>query len=293
MINLFVADGRLGNQLFQINAIRGFRQGHVWLAGYDQASHIMNKSVLRGLHFISGIVGRVLTSAVVRNGLRNSTSILGVFGIKVVSGKSADGRAHLDNIIIGKISRKTWPLMCIYTDFTMVSACSFQRQTDCHKDTYIKRSLLDQATEWFRIRGIDPRDCCFVHVRRGDYENWPSKEQNAILPDTWYLKGIEKVRERSRRNNLSILVSSDSEISLNDYGADFRIEEGYEKTFAILSLCRYGVLSPSTFSLSAALHGYIHKDEGIFIAPEKWGGHKGLEWYPERSKIEFSELVYV
>ena len=226
--------------------------------------------------------------------VRNRTRLEKV-GIRVISGRGLSTKEQLEKIVNAIQCNDIKRILGIYVymDFTMLGSDSYQRVQVTHKDNYIREDLRLAASMWFKKRKLRAEECCFLHVRRGDYKSWPSEEMNALLPTSFYIDAIRYIRDHSRVRGLKVLLSSDGQVCLRDYGGDYLIEESPDLTFAILSVCSYGVLSPSTFSLAATFHGLATKSGGLFIAPMYWGGYNGDVWYPDKDSIYFKEMLYL
>ena len=295
LVNLFVADGRLGNQLFQLNFIRTLESSNVWLCGYDESIKVINDDRLAGLHILNRWISRLIFCDRGRRLLSGWKPWLERVGIRILSGRGLSAKAQLEKITYAIQYNRERRLLgaVVYLNFTMLGADSYQGVVATHKDNYIREDLRHAAEMWFRKRGLLGEECCFVHVRRGDYACWPSEDMNALLPIRFYRDAIKCIRERTRERNLKILLASDTSLSLESYGGDFAVDENPSLTFAILSLCHHGVMSASTFSLAASFHEYEKKKEGVFMAPMYWGGYNGDVWYPEKDAIYFKEIDYL
>ena len=295
LVNLFIADGRLGNQLFQLNWIRASGLTNIWVSGYKESIGIFTPQALEHVCGVNHRLARVLGSKRFKSFIRTMKPALSLFGIDVISGRGLSTEEQLRQIssMVNANKDKMGLRIIIYMELTMLGSDTFQKARMSHKENYIDREYSSAALRWFKERELEPKDCCFVHVRQGDYRSWPSAEVNAILPVSYYRDAIRLMKQWVSQDSLRILVSSDESVSLDRYGGDYLIHEGAGLTFAVLSMCRHGVLSPSTFSLAAAFHDYEAKEKSIFIAPMYWGGHKAEEWYPDRNAIWFSEITYI
>lgn len=294
-VNLFIADGRLGNQLFQLNCIRALGLRNVWLSGYEESISVIGPDKLVRLRVVSRWAARLISSRKFKELLIKRRVQLERIGIRVLSGRGLSTREQLEEIVgdLNDHGLNRMTRIIIYLEFTMLGSNSYQRVQETHKEDYIRDDLRVAADMWFQKRGLKAEECCFLHVRRGDYKCWPSKEMNAILPTSFYRCAVRYIRDRSRVRGLKVLVASDDQVYLRDYDGDYLIEESARVTFAILSMCRHGILSPSTFSLAATFHDQERKAEGLFIAPMFWGGYNGDQWYPEKDSIYFDEILYL
>ena len=295
IVNLFIADGRLGNQLFQLNCIRALGIKNIWLSGYEQSVSVVDPEMLAGIHYVNQYLAKLVSSKRFRSLLYICKAGLEAIGIKVISGKGLSAEAQLDELVyeVENDKGKEVTKAAIYMDLTMLGSDSYQAALTTHKEEYIRDELKYKAKMWFKERGLRQSECCFVHIRRSDYRSWPSESMNAILPIDYYRDAVKYIKRRSRVRDLKIIIASDEQVSLTTYGGNYLIDERPSMTFTILSMCYHGVMSPSTFSLAATLHGYERKSGGIFIAPMYWGGYKGDVWYPDKGSICFKEILYL
>jgi hypothetical protein len=126
----------------------------------------------------------------------------------------------------------------------------------------------------------------FLHVRRGDYLSFPTREAPAVLSADWVLAALAELRKAVPRA-IVFACSDDQEWVRSLLGeADDIVYCGRGEVgdLAVMALCIGGVLSASSFSWCAAFlaHGALAKRgrTGVFIGPRYWVGHRRREWYP-------------
>ncbi len=133
---------------------------------------------------------------------------------------------------------------------------------------------------------------CFVHVRRGDYVDFPSPEHSAVLPHDWYLAQMIALREEL--GNMKFAIFSDEPQWAREHLASLPDVEVMElsprDSFAMMSTSQAGILSPSTFSWWAAYFA-SRNSPGPFIAPYLWTGWRSGHWDPHE-KIAASFLRF-
>ena len=157
----------------------------------------------------------------------------------------------------------------------------------------IKQKFLIPAQK--KLQAIAPgRTSIFVHVRRGDYLGWPNKKQPAVLPASYYLKSIDVIN--SKINDPFFIFLSDDYWYVKDifsHLANSYVSEGTTlEDFAIMSLCKGGILSASTFAWWGSY--FAHKNYGgIFLAPKYWAGHRNKEWCPKHIRADFLSYLDV
>jgi hypothetical protein len=135
----------------------------------------------------------------------------------------------------------------------------------------------------------------FVHVRRSDYLSWPSKDNPAVLPASYYKKCIELIR--SKISNPFFIFTSDDPFYVEDIFGD--VDSSYIsrsssiEDFVLMSHCHGGILSASSFSWWAAYFSNLRNIDSTFLAPNHWGGHRLRSWYPPHVKSSFLQYVDV
>lgn len=146
----------------------------------------------------------------------------------------------------------------------------------------IRACWRQQAEAWFVQRRLDPQQCCFVHVRRGDYCHYPSTDEPGVLPRRFFLEMMEKMA--AEHGAADFVVASDDwpwvRDALPELPADQLVAEGVELTLAVMASCGAGILSPSTFGWAAALFAGSTEQPQRFVAPQHWVGFRRGEWYP-------------
>ncbi len=276
---VMVESGGLGNQLFQYSAIveSSTPREKVLLFGFDQLKetfdlptdpyfvHIQTNP-LRHLHSLSYTRLKRLLNWVPL--------------VQFAGGESAV-----------EISRSERGLI------TLVEPSWFQTSTILDlkmlKKMTIKRSILECSQGLMNQVQATAATSIALHVRAGDYRTWPSVEYPALLPATWYREQVNLIR--GDIPNLTVIALGDEPNYVDEVIKDIDnsvnvsglMNENYQTDFGILSLCKYAVISASTFSLWAR---YFAKEKipGVLtIGPEYWAGHRKGSWYPESLRVEF------
>lgn len=84
----------------------------------------------------------------------------------------------------------------------------------------------------------------FIHIRRGDYIKWPSREYPAVLPLEYYKKGINKIQ--SMYPDAFFIFCSDDIYYVQDIFSNMPnsfISNGtLSEDFALMSLCDGGTI---------------------------------------------------
>lgn len=278
--------GRLGNQLFQYTVLKKeYPRERILLVGFDdlyEACELSGVSV-----FTKSIFRRKIFFNFFKN------LLIGLQKIRLISSleESFFGaeyelllkRGLVSNIVI---VRNSFFQHKKYTSYLPVNVD-------------IKLEYIDQAKLLLNQVSADSpsREHVFIHVRRGDYVVWPNWDHPAVLPASWYFDVMKYFK--NKLSNPIFLILTDDQAYVRDVflgASDVQlIATGNQYIdFAFMSLCKYGVLSASTFSWWAA--NFSRKrlsvfSEFEFVAPNYWVGHSCCEWSPPHFQTEW--LTYL
>lgn len=280
---IFFENGRVGNQLFQYCALRKLQKnGALYLVGMKSLKSMFDSVDSAGATSLEKIFERLIS----------------LMGIKVVGGGLAK-RLRLIGFIKAQSGLPEPKIVLKKGLFRNVFFCDtsfFQSEESVGESIagklQLKPQLLMQATNVFMTFPKDRTETFFVHIRRGDYICWPSKDAPAVLPSKWYLKQMDQIRSEYVRP-FFVVVSDDGpyvDEMFASYDDVYISHESEEVDFALMSLCDGGgILSASSFSWWAA---YFARRNGArhFIAPQYWAGHRQGDWVP--INIKTSWLTY-
>ncbi len=160
----------------------------------------------------------------------------------------------------------------------------------------LKPDLRERATRWLHARDIriDRDLIVFIHVRRGDYLHWPSKDYPAVMDLAWYRRAMGMIKDKVR-NPVFILMSDDQNY-LHDVFEEsetlFISNNTAELDLAIMAECKGGILSASSFAWWGAFYAQpTRKRDAYFIAPKYWCGYRAKEWYPAGFRTDW--ITYI
>lgn len=164
----------------------------------------------------------------------------------------------------------------------------FQHQNAiCNIESFprLNQSVIDSAHEWLRSNEIKQHSShlIFLHVRRGDYLNWPSRNFPAVLDAAWYKRSIEFMRQLY--DSPKFILMGDDYFYMHDvFGGydDIAIScNTLEVDMALMSLCNSGILSASSFGWWGAFFARVRQhQDAVFLAPRYWAGHRIGKWLP-------------
>ena len=174
-------------------------------------------------------------------------------------------------------------------DIYLLKPSYFQHQTMLEKlDPSFRLSDIHscRASCWLKEKNIKLNDenLVFLHVRRGDYLTWPSREYPAVLDKRWYTKAMDQMREKVK-NPTFLLLTDDPYYAEDCFGdqPDILVSENDQLVdLALMSLCQHGILSASSYAWWGAWFSKARRHEsGIYIAPKYWAGHRNADWVPD------------
>lgn len=151
-----------------------------------------------------------------------------------------------------------------------------------------------RAADEYLARNCPPGTVpAFVHVRRGDYIHHAfGREGNLALPTAYYEAAIAHIRGRIA-NPFFVFVTDDVawvNSQFQDVLPRSVTSSDTCSDWAVLARCRAGVLSNSTFSLSAALH---MADPALLVGPRFWMGFRQAQWNPMGIELDDPRLAYI
>jgi hypothetical protein len=277
----FRESGRLGNQIFQYAALKTLCQNEekLVLLGFEEFQKAFE-----------GIDARIINSS--------SSKLEKLFYLHILELLSK-------NALLNKIHESDHSNSpgIIYNsgllkDFTFVQTSYFQSEalfrTDIVTSLSINHKLLSTAKALLSslLKGRTP---VFVHIRRGDYIHWPSEKHPAILPATYYEKCIQIIQTKIA--NAFFIFTSDDPFYVKDvFGSMENSYISYSSSledFALMTQCKSGILSASSFSWWAAYFSNQQHPNSIFLAPKYWAGHRSERWLPAFIKSVFLNYIDV
>ena len=272
---LFFESGRLGNQLFQYSGLRqSFPEEHLIFIGCsdldalietDDVAFIRKDPILRWLHI--GLFARFMT-------VLSRWRIIGC--IREVQNESS----YSVSVRIGFM--RGIPLLqpAYFQHSSVVKSISGA--------IAIKPKYVDLAKSWLNLNSVrvDQNNLVFVHIRRGDYLSWPNRTSPAVLSLSWYLEAMATIRSKVS-TPLFIVLTDDPYYAKDVFSglSDVLISDNEHLVdFALMSLCRHGILSASSFAWWGAWFSrktYACNGHGIYLAPKYWAGHRSKRWFPD------------
>jgi len=278
---IFFENGRLGNQLFQYHGVRKyFPDEVVFFVGFKSLKKLycyQNLIFHNKFYFLHLLLG---------SNLKWLFILLAKY--KILS--SVNEQSTDFNYKLVKING-------IFNRFIVIHNVFFQ-----HKDAQplllsnipsSNSNNLTSFNNFIQAHSLQKKEIAFVHIRRGDYLFWPSRDFPAAIEVGWYLVQMEYFRYKYPQIQF-IVFTDDKEHSLKLFADAKDVIISFEDEivdFVIMAKCSHGILSASTFSWWTAYMAKISNPTGEFIAPKYWIGYNKKEWFPPW--IESKWLRYV
>jgi len=277
---IFFESGRLGNQLFKYVALRSFfpNPEKIVLIGFDSL-----KNTFDGIDaiFINKNNWLIMFLMRVIRKLEHLNILDKVFNV-----------AYESNTDYKIIVKKNLSLInCIYVKESYFQSEAFiddKIVNELRFKSYITKALAGDNRFDKQVSNL-----IFVHVRRGDYLNWPSPELPAVLSDDWYLQQVNTIKEFIDAPKF-LFFTDDPEYVKEKLLHQIDCADIYHSSesidLAAMSYCCGGILSPSSFAWWGAKFA-VNKSYSLrrFVAPTYWFGHAKKEWTPPGIKAQFIE----
>lgn len=175
-----------------------------------------------------------------------------------------------------------WKILVSHSNF-------FQHKdviTNIENPLILKSELRDEALNWLEKKKINSKKnaIVFLHIRRGDYLEWPTKKFPAVLDISWYKRAMNLMQQNLQ--NPTFIIMSDDQKYLHEQFKETNTllisNNKPELDLSLMSYCSAGILSPSSFAWWGAYYAKIYnKDSSYFLAPKYWIGHRSREWEPK------------
>jgi hypothetical protein len=297
---IFQNSGRLGNQIFQYVALRTLcdPQEQLVLLGFEDLQSIFEGIDAKVINLSSPKIERAFYRRLYRvaDYLSRKNILCQIFEYDEggrVAEYNTTGQIYEHNKAFEHLLTRTPGLL---------NSIKFVRKSYFQSESAFQKSVVNSLLFKDSILSLTqstlssfPKSCTyiFVHIRRGDYLLWPSRNNPAVLSIDYYKKCIDIIN--SQVSNPFFLFASDDPYYVEDVFADLKniyISRGSScEDFALMSHCHGGILSASSFSWWTAYFAKSRHPNAIFLAPKYWGGHRIKAWIP--STIESTFLTYV
>lgn len=278
MIIFALANGRLGNQIIEYEAIRREfgKNNIIFFIGFCDLLRAVNVPFSRNEIFIS----------------RNSKNLRKLLRLAVkfkVFGIIAENYSEDEHLLQKKcgLFNSIYLLDGYFQDRKFLKDYVLTVQIKKHHQELVRNYLCEEV-------GEKEKNFVFIHVRLGDYLKWPSEETAAALDKSYYNKAIRHISKRVQ-DPYFLIFSDDIDMAMS-YLPDLKkkkIIDSSEASFPLMTYCDHGIMSASSYSWTAAQMSISRftKKDSIFIAPKYWIGHRSKVWTPPNFKFDW--ITYI
>jgi len=283
----FISEGRFGNQIFQYMFLKSIQESNekIIVFGFDELKQVFDVDDFIDINSKNRYI-RYLVYQIIKpflNLLANK---------KVITSISVNNERVLDkyrrettnyNVEEGLIKKIKFLKLGFFQ-----SEKFFKKELT--KKLVIKHKFVDEAKEF--LKPYKDKYKIFVHIRRGDYRNYKVYGKDTLLPMSYFHNQIKWFLE-NKRETVFIFLSDEPDFIEDEFAYlnDKVISNNnYKVDFAIMTLCKGAILSPSSFGWWGS---YLMKERGIVVAPKYWLGFKSKIEYHLSPSTNFMKEVEV
>ena len=286
---IFLADGRLGNQIFQYTFLKTIQKNNekIIVSGFEELKEVfeindivylnkknkwlrtfLNRIIKPILYYLSQI--KIISSIAI-----NHETILEKYRREITTFNNIKG---------------------LFKNITFVKLGFFQSESFFKKEIAdnlkIKDIYIQEASNFLNSLSKNSHKI-FIHIRRGDYNDFKVYGKNTLLPMNYFHNQIKWFL--NNRQNCDFIFLSDEPDFIEkefDYLKDKIISKNnhFGTDLAIMTLCNSAILSPSSFGWWGS---YLMKDRDIVFAPKYWLGFESKVEYHKNSIASFMEEMEI
>jgi hypothetical protein len=288
-LKIFLADGRLGNQIFQYAFLKTIQKNNekIIVSGFEDLKEVFEIDDFININKNNRLLRFIL--------FRICGSILYFLSDKkIISSIVIKHEKVLNNYI--RESTTFDSIQGIVKKITFIKLGFFQ--SEVFFDNYlanslkIKKKYLITATE---LLNSIPNNYhkIFVHIRKNDYKNFTVCGQSTLLPMSYYKDQIEWFIQ-NRKDSFFIFLGDNTK-SLSD---EFQYVENkmisrnqhFGTDLAIMTQCNSAILSASSFSWWGS---YMMRERDTVFAPKFWLGFRSKLEYQAQGVPSYSKEVEI
>jgi hypothetical protein len=288
-MKIFLADGRLGNQIFQYVFLKTIQTNNetIMVSGFEELKEVFEINDIINLNkknkWIRNFLQRIVKPILFFLSDKKIISSICIEHEKVLENYTRESTSFEKNI--GMINKITFVKLGFFQ-----SEIFFKEEAS--KSLKLKKLHVDNAKHY--LSSIDKaRHKVFIHIRRGDYADYTVYGKSTLLPLGYYKEQISWFLE-NRKDCFFIFLSDEPKFiekefayiknklisSNNSFGTDL----------AIMTQCESAILSPSSFGWWGS---YLMKKRDIVFAPKYWLGFNSSVEYQKNGTPSYAEKVLV
>ena len=280
-MKLFLADGRLGNQIFQYAFLKTIQINNekIIVSGFEDLKEVFK---------IDDIVNLNKKNRWIRYFLFKACKPLLYF----LADKAIISSVSINHEKVLKKYRResaTFSKSKGYVDFiTFIKLGFFQSERffdkEIVKNLKIKDKYLKEADNF--LNSIpDNSSKIFIHIRRGDYKNFTVYGKSTLLPMHYYKEQIKWFLE-NRKDCFFIFLSDEPEFTKKEFdyvkNKIISTDNSVGTDLAIMTKCNSAILSPSSFGWWGS---YLMENRDIVFAPKHWLGFSRKLSFPIKEAV--------
>lgn len=137
------------------------------------------------------------------------------------------------------------------------------------------KSIIKKTFEFKSILKLDEQDVCGVHVRRGDYLNYPNHHPTKDISN-YYGEAMDVISKMLGTKPKFLIFSDDIEWCKKEFGDECLYSENRTEIedIQLMTQCKYMIIANSSYSWWGAWLG----NPEIVIAPRDWFGDAYAFW---------------
>jgi hypothetical protein len=286
---LFLADGRLGNQLFQYAFLKTIQTNNekILVSGFEELIEVFEIKGIININKKNRLLKFLLYTLI--KPILNFLSDINIFSSAAVQYEEVMGEYRRESI---EVNRNQGYLRSL----TFVKLGFFQSEAFFDKEVVspikIKNNYIDAANKFL---GDIPKNShkVFIHIRRGDYKNYKVYGKSTLLPMSYFKQQIEWFK-KNKENSFFVFLSDDCDFIEKEFAdLDNKIistNNDMGTDFAIMTCCNSAILSPSSFGWWGS---YMMEQRDFVFAPMYWLGFNSKCEYHSGATPTFSRTVKI
>ena len=288
-MKIFLADGRLGNQIFQYVFLKTVQDNNenIIVSGFEDLREVFEINDIINLNKKNRLV-RILLFKICKPILNLLTNK------KVISSIVIKQETVLN--CYKRESTTFDSIQGILKRITFIKLGFFQSEK--FFDEKYARSLKFKEiylTKSSELLNCIPNNChkIFIHIRRNDYKNFTVCDKSALLPISYYKDQIEWFTQ-NKKNCFFIFLGDDAKFISEEFGyvenKMISSDHHFGIDLAIMTKCNSAILSPSSFGWWGS---YLMLERDTVFAPKYWLGFRSKIEFQRKSVPSFSKQVAI
>lgn len=285
----FLADGRLGNQLFQYAFLKTIQKNNeqIIVSGFEDLKEVFEIDdvffLFKKNTWLRGFLFRIWKPF-----------------LHFLADKNLISSISVNNeMVLEKFRRETATYIeskGLFSFITFVKLGYFQSENffdqNATKELQIKDRYIEEADKFLDFIPSSSNKV-FIHIRRGDYKDYTVYGKSVLLPMGYFKEQIDWFVQ-NRENPFFIFLSDEPELIEKEFDCIknkvISTENSFGTDLAIMTKCNSAILSPSSFGWWGS---YLMQDRDIVFAPNHWLGFNSRVDYQSRSINKFMKKINI